>query len=151
MFGLGIEYFSIIRINEPPNLRIIVAALQIVESRLGVIPIAAVAVGVLHAKGSGQGPGRSDELAPAVVGVADNGGSSSIRNSCHITLEVCEIEVLTAIVSHGERSAIAVIGVMERLGSGGLKGYFPAQVSVLRRNAIDRFLGTQAAGVVLEA
>ena len=70
---------------------------------------------------------------------------------CHITLEVCEIEVLTAIVGHGEWRATSVIGVMARLGSGGLKGYFSAQVDVFGRNPIDTFLGTQAAGVVLEA
>ena len=40
---------------------------------------------------------------------------------------------------------------MECLGTGGLKGNFSAQVGVLGRNAIDGFLGTQAAGVVLEA
>ena len=40
---------------------------------------------------------------------------------------------------------------MARLGSGGLKGYFSAQIDVFGRNPIDTFLGTQAAGVVLEA
>ncbi len=88
-----------IRINEPPDLRIIVAALQIVEFRFGVIPVAAVAVGVLHAKGSGHGAGRTDELAPAVVAVADNGGPGSISKACHITLETREVEVLTVVIA----------------------------------------------------
>ena len=85
------------------------------------------------------------------VAIADNCGSGSISKSCHITLEIGKVEVLIAAVGHGEGHTIAVIGVMDRLGTGGLKGYFPAQVGVLRGDAIDTFFRAQAAGVVFEA
>ena len=64
-----------IRIDKPTPRRVIIPALQVIQPRLRVIDIPAVAQGVLFAEGGGQRAGGGQQIAPCVVGVARGDGS----------------------------------------------------------------------------
>ena len=60
-----------VRADEPPELRVIIAAVEIIKARLGVVIVASVAEGVFVAHGVAGGVGDS-AVAPGVVAVGGN-------------------------------------------------------------------------------
>jgi hypothetical protein len=64
-----------IRIDKSAPPRVIIPALQIVQPRLRVVDVPAVAQGVLFAEGGGQRAGGGQRIAPCVVGIARGDGS----------------------------------------------------------------------------
>ena len=58
-----------IRIDEPAEFGVIIAALEVVIAGLGVVYIATVAEGIGFAKGGGSGAGNGERVAPSIVGV----------------------------------------------------------------------------------
>ena len=64
-----------IRIDKPTPPRVIIPALQIVQPRLCVVDIPAVAEGVLCAEGCCHRAGGGQRVAPCVVGIARGDGS----------------------------------------------------------------------------
>ena len=64
-----------IRIDKPTPRRVIVPALQIIQPRLRIVDIPAVAQGVLCAEGGCQRAGGGQQIAPCVVGVVRGDGS----------------------------------------------------------------------------
>ena len=94
-----------IRIDKPtPPRVIIVPALQIVQPRLRVIDIPAVAQGVLFAEGGGQRAGGGQRVAPCVVGVGHDAGAAGADEAGHVALRVLDIEILRAVAVHGQRA-----------------------------------------------
>ena len=67
-----------IRIDKPAPLRVIVPALQIIQPRLGVVNITAVAKGIGCAEGRGHGAGGGQRIAPCVVGVGHDARAAGI-------------------------------------------------------------------------
>ena len=94
-----------IRIDKPtPPRVIIVPALQIVQPRLRVIDIPAVAQRVLFAEGGGQRAGGGQQIAPCVVAVVHDARAAGIDETGHVALCVLDVEVLRAVVVHGQRT-----------------------------------------------
>ena len=91
-----------IRIDKPAPPRVIVPALQIVQPRLRVIDVPAVAQGVPCAEGGGQ------QIAPCVVGVAHNARAAGGDETGHVALRVLDVEILCAVVVHGQRAGRVV-------------------------------------------
>ena len=64
--GQGCDH-HIVRADKPPDLRVIVPALQVVHACLFVPVVAAVAEGVPFPDGACQGSGGAEWLAPGIV------------------------------------------------------------------------------------
>ena len=58
-----------IRIEKSADLGVVVAALEVVESCLGVVDIAPVAEGVVGSQGAGHGTGGAEAVAPGILGI----------------------------------------------------------------------------------
>lgn len=59
--------YNPIRINEPPSFGVIIAGLEEVETKVGVVEVATVAERVQSANSGGAGAGRGQQFAPAVI------------------------------------------------------------------------------------
>ena len=88
--------------NEPPRFGIIITALEVVQPRLRVIDIPAVAEGVELTQRAGHGAGGGQRIAPRVIGVRYHLRAAAVDKTGHIALRVLQVEVLRAIVGAGE-------------------------------------------------
>ena len=93
-----------IRIDKPTPRRVIVPALQIIQPRLRVIDIPAVAQGVLCAEGCCHRAGGGQRVAPCVVGVSHDARAAGGDETGHVALRVLDVEILRAVVVHGQRA-----------------------------------------------
>ena len=93
-----------IRIDKPAPPRVIIPALQIIQPRLGVVNITAVAKGIGCAEGRGHGAGGGQRIAPCVVGVGHDARAAGVDKAGHVALRVLDVEVLRAVVVHGQRA-----------------------------------------------
>ena len=89
---------------------VIISALEVVEFRLGVVDVAAVAEGVEGAEGGGEVTCYGEGVAPGVVGVGDHRCAGCAQDGGHVTLEVRHIVVGGAAQRNGKRSAGSVVG-----------------------------------------
>ena len=128
MFAIGINSVSwivatihkqiiitkiIIRINPPPNLRIVISALEVIESGFAVVDVAAVAEGVILAEGRFHGAGDGKGLAPGVIGIADHLIAGAVHKSDHVTLKVQDEVIDFAVVADRHRPSFSVIGQIQ--------------------------------------
>ena len=111
-----------IRIDEPADGRVIVAALEVVEAGLGVIVIAAVAQGVEVGDAGGIGEDFRTAVihravAPCIIVVGCSEFAARIEDGGHIALRVedvvIELRCLAVLVDHGERLVAVVIDELE--------------------------------------
>ena len=80
-----------VRADKPPELRVIVPAVEIVQPRLGVVIVLPVAEGILVAHGVAGGVGDG-AVAPGVVAVlGHNLSGSSPDNGNNIPLDIVEV------------------------------------------------------------
>ena len=93
-----------IRIDKPPPPRVIIPALQIVQPRLRVVDVSAVAQGVLFAEGARQRAGGGQRIAPCVVGVGHDARAAGADEAGHVALCVLDVEILRAVAVHGQRA-----------------------------------------------
>ena len=93
-----------IRIDKSAPRRVIVPTLQIIQPRLRVVDVPAVAQGVLFAEGGCQRAGGAQLIAPCVVGIGHDAGAAGADKAGHIALCVLDIEILRAVVAHGQRA-----------------------------------------------
>ena len=93
-----------IRIDKSAPRRVIVPALQIIQPRLRVIDVPAVAEGVLCAEGCCHRAGGGQRVAPCVVGVGHDAGAAGADKAGHVALCVLDVEILRAVVVHGQRA-----------------------------------------------
>lgn len=132
-------------IYEPADSRIIIPALQVVEPRLAVIIVSAIAqgVGVCHSAGGGG------DIAVGVIGVGGyNGVADAVHQVDDVTLEVRDVEVLGAIVGHAVRCTVGVIGEIYGGAAKGLPEEAAAGVGVGVLDAVYGFGGADAVLVV---
>ena len=111
-----------VRVDEPADGRVIIAALEIVEAGLGVIVIAAVAQGVEVGDAGGIGEDFRTAVihravAPGVIVVGRSEFAARIEDGGHIALRVedvvIELRCLAVLVDHGERLVAVVIDELE--------------------------------------
>jgi len=136
-----------IRIDKPAPPRVIIPALQIVQPRLRVIDIPAVAQGVLCAEGGGQRAGGGQQIAPCVVGVGHDARTAGIDETGHIALRVLDIEILCAVAVHGQRAG-RVVGKVQLIAAPRQLHQLVAQIMVIVGRAVDSFRDALAVGIV---
>ena len=87
-----------IRRNKSPGRRIVVAALQVVQSSFFVIHIPAVAERVLCAQGARERAGAGKLLAPAIVSIFYYGVVAAVNQADDVVLPVTDIVVIRTVV-----------------------------------------------------
>ena len=142
---------SVIRADESPELRVIVAAVQIVQPRLGVVIVPPVAEWILFAHGIAAGVGDC-ALAPGVVAVS---GHHLARSGPHdgddVPLHI--VEVIIQRIPVGEAHTLAGAVVEEQHGGipGLLRQNLAAVEEKLRLGAVHCLGRADAVGVILIA
>lgn len=94
--------YRIIRVDESSGFRVIVSALEVVQPRLRVIHIPAVAEGVQLAQRVRHGAGGGQRIAPGIIGVRYHLRAAAVDQSGHVALRVLQIEILRAVAGAGE-------------------------------------------------
>ena len=82
-----------VRIDESPQLRIIIPALQVIQAGFFVVDITAVAQGVGLAEGIGHAACDGEDIAPGIVGVFHNGCAADGDDGGNVALEVGQVEI----------------------------------------------------------
>ena len=91
MYRSTYSSYNTICINPPPELRVIIAAIEVVESRFGIVIVPPVAEGVFVAHGVAGGVGDG-AFAPGVVAVLGNDlAGSGPDDGDDIPLQVVEV------------------------------------------------------------
>ena len=140
-----------VRADEPPELRIIIAAVEIIKARLGIVIIPPVAEGVLIAHGVAGGVGDS-ALAPGVVAVGGNdlaGGGADDGNN--IPLDIVEVVEQHGPVGKAHALAGAVVEEPHDRIPGLLRQNLAAIEEEFRGGAVDCLAGADTISVVLIA
>ena len=140
-----------VNIDKPPELRIIIAAVEIIKARLGVVIIPPVAEGILVAHGVAGGVGDG-AVAPGVVGVFRNhlprGGPDDGND---IPLQVVEVVEQHGPVGKAHALAGAVVEEPHNGIPGLLRQNLAAVEEKFRGGAVHRFGCSDAISVVLIA
>ena len=141
----------VIRADKPPELRVIIAAVEIVQPGLSIVIVPPVAEGVFVAHGVAGGVGDS-AFAPGVVAVLSHdlprGGPDDGDN---IPLQVVEIVEQHSPVGKAHALAGAVVEEAHNGIPGLLRQDLTAVEEKFRGGAVDRFGCSDAIGVVLIA
>ena len=141
----------VIRANKPPELRVIIAAVQIVQASFGVVIVPPVAEGVFIAHGVAGSVGDS-AFAPGVVGVFRNhlprGGPDDGND---IPLQVVEVVEQHGTVGEAHALAGAVVEEPHNAVPGLLRQNLAAVEEEFRGGAVHRFGRSDAVSVVLVA
>ena len=136
-----------VRIDKPTPPRVIVPALQIVQPRFRVVDIPAVAQGVLCAEGGCQRAGGGQRVAPCVVGVAHNARAACADEAGHVALRILDVEILRAVVAHGQRTG-RVVGKVQFIAAPRQLHQLVAQIIVVIGRAVNGFRDALAVGIV---
>ena len=104
--------------NEPPRFGIIITALEVVQPRLRIIDIPAVAEGVEIAQRVRHGAGGGQGITPCVIGVRHHLCTAAVHKTGHVALRVLQVEVLRAIVGDGHGAQLVVSEVQGRAAGG---------------------------------
>ena len=137
----------VIRIDKPAPPRIIIPALQIVQPRFRVVDVSAVAQGVGRAKCRCHCTGGAQRVAPCVVGVGHDAGAAGADEASHVALCVLDVEVLRAVVVHGQRAG-RVVGKVQLIVAPRQLHQLVAQIMVIVRRAVDGLRDALAVGIV---
>ena len=101
-----------IRIDKPSPGGVIIPAVQVVQARLGVIDVPAIAQGVCSAEGGGHSAVGGHGRTPGVIDVGHHLGAAGVHKTGNVALGVLQIEILDAIMRHGRRAS-GVVGKMQ--------------------------------------
>ena len=139
---------SVIRANKPPELRVIVPAIEVVQPRFGIVVIAPVAEWILFAHGVAAGVGDG-ALTPGVVAIF---GHHLARGGPHdgddIPLHVVEVIIQRVAVGKAHPLARAVVE-KQHGGVPGLLGQDLAAIEEeLRLGSVHRLGRADAVGIV---
>ena len=140
-----------VRANKPPELRVIIPAIQVIKPRLGIVIIPPVAERILIAHGVAGGVGYG-AFAPGVVAVLSHdlprGGPDDGNN---IPLDIVEVVEQHGPVGKAHALAGAVVDEAHDAVAGFLRQDLAAVEEKFRGGAVDRFAGADAGGVVFVA
>ena len=138
---------SSIRIDKPSPDRVIVPAAEVVQARLGVVDVPAIAQGIRGAEGGGHGAIGGHGRTPGVVGVGHHLGAAGIDKTGDIALGIFQVEIPVAVVRH-RRRASGVVGKVQLVAAPGHLRQLIAQVREVVRCAVDRFENALSVGIV---
>ena len=146
-----------IRINEPAVGKVVVPALEVVETRFAVVIIATVAQRVDVPDEAGLRNLRTFVIvhgivAPRAVVVGRGEGAVRVQQRDDIALRVedvvVELRCLAVLVDHGERLVAVVVDKLEGLIAPLLTHDLAGERGVVVRRAIDRFAGADTGHIV---
>ena len=148
---MGIGHNIPVRINKPAHLGIIVPAVEVIQSRLGIVVISPIAegigvaccpaVGVLHRA-----------VAPCVVRIpGHNPAVAGVHQADDITLQVIHVVERIAVADHADAVPLAIVEEPHGALSGLLRQNLTAVEEILRGDAVDRLARPYAVGVVGKA
>ena len=143
----GGYYTSGIRIDKPSPDRVIIPAAEVVQARLGVIDVPAIAQGIRGAEGGGHGAIGGHGCTPGVVGVGHHLGAAGIDKTGDIALGIFQVEIPVAVVRH-RRRASGVVGEVHPVAAPGQVRQGVAQIGVIIRRPVDRLGNALAIGIV---
>ena len=140
-----------VRANKPPELRVIISAIEIIQPRFGIVVVTPVAEGIFVAHGVAGGVGDG-AFAPGVVAVLSHdlprGGPD---DGDDIPLDIVEIVEQHSTVGKAHALAGAVVEEPHDRIPGLLRQNLAAVEEELRGGAVDRFGRSDTVGVVLIA
>jgi len=113
-----------------------------------VVDIAAVAEGVEGAEGGCHGAGGGNGVAPGVIAVVNDRRSAAVQNGNHITLQVGDIVVGSAVIGNGHRHTYGIIGKVQRVITHGHLTQATAVVDVAIGRASVCPLGAHTVGII---
>ena len=88
-------------IDKPIPSRIIVAAIEVIQPRLGIVDIAPVTQGIHSSQGGGKCPAHAPCFAPRAVGIGNHLCPRAVYQPGHIALRIPEVEIVRPVVVHG--------------------------------------------------
>ena len=142
---------SVIHTNKPPELRVIIPAIQVIQPGFGIVVVPPVAEWILVAHGVAGGVGDG-AVAPGVVAVlGHNLPGSSPDNGNNIPLDIVEVVEQHGTVGEAHALAGAVVEESHDRIPGLLRQNLAAVEEEFRGGAVDRFAGADAVGVVFVA
>ena len=101
---------NLIPINKPTSDGVVVTGVEVIEAALGIVVIAAVAEGVVHADGGRLRAGNGNARAPCVgIGILHYKLSRGVVNSRYIALKILAEDVIEAVYTHIYGSAVLVV------------------------------------------
>ena len=99
-----------VRINKPTSDRVVVAGVEVIEAALGIVVIAAVAEGVVHADCACGRAGNGNTGTPCIdVGILHYKISRGVVNSRYVSLKVFAEDVIEAVYTHAYGSTVLVV------------------------------------------
>ena len=101
-----------IRIDKPSPGGIIIPAAEVVQARLAVVDIPAIAQGIHSTQRGRHGTADGHGRTPGVVGVGHHLGAAGIDKTGDIALGIFQAEIPVAVVRH-RRRASGVVGKMQ--------------------------------------
>ena len=143
----GGYYISGIRIDKPSPGGVIIPAAEVVQARLGVVDVPAIAQRVRGAEGGGHGAVGGHGRAPGIVGVGHHLGAAGVHKTGDIALGIFQVEIPVAVVRHG-RGTQAVVGEVHPVAAPGQVRQGVAQIGVIIRRAVDRLGNAFSVGIV---
>ena len=136
-----------IRIDKPTPRRVIIPALQIVQPSLRVVDVSTVAQGVDRTERRCHCTGCAQQIAPCVVGVGHDARAAGADKAGHVALCVLDVEILRAVVVHGQRAG-RVVGEVQLIAVPRQLHQLVTQIMVIIRRAVDGFRDAPAIGIV---
>ena len=143
----GGYYISGIRIDKPSPNRVIIPAAEVVQARLAVVDIPAIAQGICSAEGGGHGAVGGQGRTPGVIGVGHHLGAAGVYKTGNVALGILQVEILDAVIRH-RRGPQAVVGKVQLVAAPGHLRQLIAQVREVVRCAVDRLGNALAVGIV---
>ena len=134
-----------IRIDKPTHRRVIIPAIEVVESRLLVVDVSAVPQGVQLRQCTGHGK----DVTPGVVGILRSTAAISTFQTHHIPLKVRDVVVDRAIAGHGQRHAVGIVAEIQNVVPNGHPHQLVTGIDVAVGLVVAYPSGAQTAGVVL--
>ena len=136
-----------IRIDKPSPDRVIIPAAEVVQARLAVVDIPAVAQGICSAEGGRHGAVGGHGRTPGVIGVGHHLSAAGVHKTGNIALGILQIEILDTVIRH-RRGPQAVVGEVHPIAAPGQVRQSVAQVGIIVRRAVDRLGNALAVGIV---
>ena len=136
-----------IRIDKSAHRRVIIPAIEVIESRLLIVDISTIPQGVDVCQGAHSG----DDFTIGIVVIACNNRAAGVYDVHYVTLEVGHVVVHRAVVLHGIGQAAGIIEEVNGIGSPGHAHQLTAGVVVAVGSAVHGLAGSQSAGIIGEA
>ena len=147
LVGRSGHHRSRVRIDKPSPGRVIIPAAEVVQARLGVIDIPAIAERIVLSDIVHMGAVMIQHIAPCVVDISHNRVPVAVHDLNHIALRILDVQICGPVVRHGRR-ANGVVGEVHPVAAPGQVRQGVAQIGVIIRRPVDRLGNALAIGIV---